>query len=400
MSTATVKAQLPELDPAGSWKQISELVQTRFLDPELNGLNWESISIQTADAINADPSRGPQIIRKAIALLEDGHTAYFTPNQRAYYELLDVFYPEGLQDHPFLPNDQPVRYTGVGLVAEDVNGAFFARDVYPGGPAADAGVLPGDELVEVDGQPWGDIVPFLGAQGEQLTITIRRNHNGPLTDIAITPESIQPSEMFLAALELDIDVVESEDHSIGYIRTRTHTNHVYNERAMELIRSRFKDADALIFDMRGGWGGGSLNYLELFNPMAPAMTMIPREGEPSEWRPSWGRPITVIIDGGCRSSKELLAHAFKKHPRATVVGTTTAGAVTAGSLILLDDGSVLYLGVADVRVDGVRLEQVGVQPDITVPYPISYTNGVDPQRNHALQVTREALHADGEHEHP
>lgn len=374
--------------------QISEHVQDRFHDPGLNGLDWEAISDETIEAIRANPSSGPEIIRQTLALLEDGHTTYFTPRQRAYYELLDVFYPEGLNNHPFLPTNEPVRYIGIGLVAEQVESRFFVRDIYPGGPAADAGLLTGDELVEVEGQPWGDIVPFLGAEGIELTLTIRRHHNGPLLQTQITPESIQPSEMFLNALELDLDINAHEGSRIGYIRTRSHTNPAYNARAIELIRERFDNADALIFDMRGGWGGGSLRYLDLFNPIAPVMTMIPREGEPSQWRPSWGRPITAIIDGGCRSSKELLAHAFKKHPNTTVVGATTAGAVTAGSLILLDDGSALYLGVADVRVDGVRLEQVGVEPDVSVPYPIAHTNGVDPQINKAIEVTLEALQAD------
>jgi len=277
-----------------------------------------------------------------------------------------------------------VRYVGVGIVAEHSEGRIFARDVYPGGPASKAGVVPGDELVAVDDQPWADIEPFLEKAGGEVTLTIRRERGGSTRDIVVRPEWIQPSEMFLFGLERDLEIVERADVRIGYIRTRSHTNPVYNERAMALIRLRFGEADALVFDFRGGWGGGSMSYLELFNPIAPVMTMIPREGEPSEWIAGWSRPIVAIIDGGCRSSKELLAYALKNHPRATVIGETTSGAVTAGSLKLLDDGSALYLGVADVRVDGVRLEQVGVAPHIAVPYPIAYSNGVDPQRSRAI----------------
>ena len=65
--------------------------------------------------------------------------------------------------------------------------------------------------------------------------------------------------------------------------------------------------------------------------------------------------------------------------------------MTGGSPLILSDASLLYLGVADVRVDGVRLEGVGVAPDVVVERPIPYAAGADPQVDAAIEVLFERL---------
>jgi carboxyl-terminal processing protease len=53
--------------------------------------------------------------------------------------------------------------------------------------------------------------------------------------------------------------------------------------------------------------------------------------------------------------------------------------VVAGRAFLLPDDSLLLLAVADVTVDGERLEGVGVAPNIAVPFDVRYAAGADPQ---------------------
>jgi len=77
----------------------------------------------------------------------------------------------------------------------------------------------------------------------------------------------------------------------------------------------------------------------------------------------------VLINGGSRSGKELLAYSFKAAGRARLVGENTAGAVVAGRLYPLDGKCALYLAVCDITLEGKqkdRLEGVGVAPDIVV----------------------------------
>jgi len=96
----------------------------------------------------------------------------------------------------------------------------------------------------------------------------------------------------------------------------------------------------------------------------------------------------LLIDEGTTSGKEVFAHAFQRLARGPVVGTRSAGAVLGGSAFLMADGSLLYLAVLDVRVDGERLEGRGVTPEVEVPLRRPYAAGHDPQKERALEVLR------------
>ena len=100
----------------------------------------------------------------------------------------------------------------------------------------------------------------------------------------------------------------------------------------------------------------------------------------------WRKPVFVLINGGSRSGKEIVAYSIRKHRLGTLVGQRTAGAVLGGRCFHLSDHSLLYLAVNDVRVDGERLEGRGVEPDVVVPDALLYADGADPQLEKALEL--------------
>jgi C-terminal processing protease CtpA/Prc len=55
----------------------------------------------------------------------------------------------------------------------------------------------------------------------------------------------------------------------------------------------------------------------------------------------------------------------------------------------------VLVAVADVLVDGRRLEGVGVMPTISVSFPLSYAQGHDPQLDRAVEVLSRAVGAGG-----
>lgn len=57
----------------------------------------------------------------------------------------------------------------------------------------------------------------------------------------------------------------------------------------------------------------------------------------------------------------------------------------------MDNGDLLLLAVADVTVDGQRLEGVGVRPTIKVPFDPVYAAGRDTQLDRAVQVLSERI---------
>jgi carboxyl-terminal processing protease len=116
------------------------------------------------------------------------------------------------------------------------------------------------------------------------------------------------------------------------------------------------------------------------------MSLTERDGDRDVMNVKWRKPVALLINGGSRSGKEVLAYGFKKYHVGEVIGTRTAGALLAGRAFLLDDDSLLLLAVADVSVDGERLERRGVEPTIEVPFPLAYAAGKDPQIEKAVEV--------------
>jgi carboxyl-terminal processing protease len=121
------------------------------------------------------------------------------------------------------------------------------------------------------------------------------------------------------------------------------------------------------------------------------MQLTNRGGETATLNIKWRKPVAMVINGGTRSGKEILAYGFKKYGLGEVIGTPTAKAVLAATAFLISDGSLLLLAVDDVRVDGERLEGVGVTPTIEVPFDPAHAAGKDPQLDRAVEVLSRAV---------
>ncbi|HUL09991.1 MAG TPA: S41 family peptidase, partial [Candidatus Acidoferrum sp.] len=186
-------------------------------------------------------------------------------------------------------------------------------------------------------------------------------------------------------MRASIRTIERGGRRIGYVHVWSYARDAYQallER--EISMGRLKDADAIVWDLRDGWGGASPSYLDIFDPRGPTMTMTNRSGDKDVDNARWRKPVALLINGGTRSGKEVLAYGFKKYGYGPVIGTRSEGALLAARAFLMDDGSLLLLPVTDVAVDGERLEGRGVDPTIEVPFDLPYAAGADPQLERAV----------------
>jgi carboxyl-terminal processing protease len=214
--------------------------------------------------------------------------------------------------------------------------------------------------------------------------------------VIVVPEQIRPNKAFLTAMEESVRIIESNGVKIGYIHIWSYAGGRYQQALeRELSSGRLKEADALVWDLRDGWGGAESEYLHLFTGRAPVTTLINRDGLKSVANVSWRKPVTMLINGGTRSGKEILAYGFREYGVGELIGSRTAGAVLAGRAYLLRDGSLVLVAVADVLVDGRRLEGVGVMPTISVPFQLPYAQGHDPQLDRAVEVLSGTIGAGG-----
>ncbi|MCX7596828.1 MAG: S41 family peptidase, partial [Fischerella sp.] len=213
-------------------------------------------------------------------------------------------------------------------------------------------------------------------------------------EIAIAPKIFDAKTMFIEAQKASVQTIQREGKKIGYIHIWSHAaNEDEQQLQQEMIYGRLKDADGLILDFRDGWGGGDVNSLNLFTAKTgPSVTSVSRDGKKYTYISQWKKPVAMLINEGSRSSKEIYAYGFQQHKIGPVIGSQTAGAVVAGRPFFMQDGSLLYVAVADVFVNGnQRLEGKGVMPDINVPLPLEYAQGADPQKERAIEVVLAAV---------
>lgn len=384
----------PALAQESVFDEVWTLVNEHFYDASFNGLDWNAQ--KEAYALRVEQATTPEakatLINEMLSLLDASHTHYYTQADPGYYALLDIFQavPRIETLRPFFP-DSVVSYTGIGMRTQTIDGVVFAKEVYESGPAHEAGILMGDAILSVNDEPYHPTHSFVDYTNQPVSITIQRTPDpASWQTLTVSPRLIQPNALFLSALEASIRIEEHSGKNIGYVHVWSYAGRAFHDALEAAVAfGPLKDADALVLDLRGGWGGASPTYLNLFNPNVPILSQTGRDGTAQTFDFQWRKPVVLLVNESSRSGKEILAHGFKTYEIGPVVGTRTAGAVVGGQIFPLSDGSVLYLATRDVRVNGERLEGIGVAPDVEVPFTLPYAAGRDPQLERAFQLLSE-----------
>lgn len=354
-----------------------------------------ALTVESVDLKQADTALVDDAIDFVLQSLETSHTGRYPTGSVEYYELLDVFrYAARDAVRRLYPPEGKITYDGIGIATRAIGGATFVTDVYDGGPADKAGMLTGDEILWVDGKPFTGTDMFGGRTAASAIITIRRAAGADPLTLTVPVERIEPSKSLVAATAASAEVIERDGYRIGYLRIWAYTERDMRGTIANAIAGPLAGANALVLDLRGRWGGAPADAADAFVGGGPDMTMIFRDGRRDLVHARWRKPLVAIVDEGTRSGMEIFAHALKANG-VTLVGVPTAGDVVAGRGYVLPDDSLLIVAVADVYVDGTRLEGVGVTPDVTAPFDVRYAAGRDPQCEVAIEALVDILAAEG-----
>ncbi len=364
-----------KLDSLG--QEIVKLVREKFYDPKAAEA-WALAH----DHYGASVESGEEFVRatrSALADLKTSHTGYYTAADPEYFGLLSIF-----------RKALGIRSAEVESIGADFTGEGFARVIFAGGPAEKAGLRRGDRVLKAGGEVFRPVLSFQGRAGREVVLSVARSDGAPPADLAVTPRKIDPETEWMEAQVQGSRLLERDGSTVAYVPLFSCAGERYRDALQEALEGELREAGALILDFRGGWGGCNPEFVSLFDDAVPALSGIGRDGSVRTFDSQWRRPLFVLINGGTRSGKEVVSYALKKHHLATLVGERTAGAVVGGSPFLLSDRSLLYLAVIDSRVDGERLEGVGVAPDVEVEDALPYAAGSDPQLEKALDLAAKA----------
>jgi carboxyl-terminal processing protease len=375
-------------DGVSTFESVWQTVRDHFYDPRHNGLDWPAVRERYLPDVERATTEHSvaRVVNAMLSELHASHTRFYTRDEPEYYQLADIFAGalrrRGLQRA--FP-DGRISYPGIGIISgSEANARHTITAVIDGTPAQQAGLRPGDEIIAADGTPFEPIGSFRGKVGKTVVLGAHRAASD--LQISVAPVDLEPAKMFLRGLESSARIIESGRRRIGYVHVWCYAGSIY-QRALEYLLSQgaLKDTDALIWDLRDGWGGARPEYLDLFNARAPTMQVTDRSGKSEFVNVKWRKPVAMLINGGTRSGKEVLAYGFKKYRLGELIGTRTEGAVLAATAFLIG-GGLLLLAVEDVRVDGERLEGVGVTPTIEVQASAATAESDDPQLSRAVAV--------------
>jgi carboxyl-terminal processing protease len=291
-------------------------------------------------------------ITAMAAFVDEPHTAYQTPEQ--YREFLAR-----------LRGD--VRYGGIGLRPRRPN--VTVAEVFPGSPAEQAGLAPGDVIVAVDGQTVD------GKTLEQVATLIR----GPEgTSVKLDVDRARSNEklsLTIVRASIKVEPIRTEiiQDSVAYIQVRDFVDpSVADKFEAFLDQLPATGARGLVIDLRGNLGGRidlGVRLLNRFIPNGPLFDQVDRSGQHrvmSATGPGWARPLptVVLVDDGTSSMGEIFAAALRDRGVARVMGRTTAGLVAAAQVYPLNDGSALGVTILEIYSGrGERLNRQGLTPD-------------------------------------
>ena len=291
-------------------------------------------------------------------------------------------------------------YVGIGITIvqrEDGTG-FDIIAVEEGGAAQKAGVLPGDILIEAEGQS----VAGMDSDGPGQII---RGEEGTKVTIVVLRDGEQLTFQ-MKRMRVDTVVASGEmlEGNVGYIRIRNFNDHSANETLAILEDLLAQGATKLIFDVRYNPGGYLLEMNEILDYLLPEGELLRsvRYNGKEEVRTSdeacLELPMAVLVDSQSYSSAELFAAVLQEYDWATIVGEPTVGKGYFQNTFRFSDGSALALSVGKYYTPkGVSLAEVGgLTPDVVVEtddYTKSwiYSGSLPPAEDPQIQAALAAL---------
>ncbi|HWC09202.1 MAG TPA: S41 family peptidase [Solirubrobacterales bacterium] len=284
----------------------------------------------------------------------------------------EYFSPESLESF----NQQiEGRFTGIGLSVVPVKRGLGVTEVFPGSPAAGAGLVAGDTIVSVNGESIAGessgeaTAKIKGPEGTEVTVGVRDGETGK-----VRQETMTRAEVTLP--NVSSNVREVGGRKLGYVRLLSFSVGAHALLAEAVQKVQEEGAEGIVLDLRGNPGGlleEAVSSASVFLPEGEVVVSTEsRTQGGSVHRTSGGNlpalPMVVLIDRGTASAAEILTAALADNGDATVVGTRSFGKGVFQEERDLANGGALKLTVGEYFTpDGTNLaESKGIHPRIKV----------------------------------
>ncbi len=247
------------------------------------------------------------------------------------------------------------NFEGIGIEFNIFKDTVHVVTPLSGGPSEKLGIMPGDQIITVDGENFAgvgkgnqDVVKALrGEKGSEVTVEIKRKSSPELLEYTIRRDVIP---------QYSVDVSYMVDDEIGYIKVSRFAATTYAEFKTALKKLGQAGMTKLILDLSGNPGGYMDPAVKMVDELLGGNQMIvytqgkdehhnsqyfsEREGDFEQG------PVIVLLDEGSASASEIVSGALQDHDRALIVGRRSFGKGLVQMPISLNDGSAMRLTIS------------------------------------------------------
>jgi carboxyl-terminal processing protease len=281
----------------------------------------------------------------------DAQSSYLTPREYTEYK-------------------QKLQNSGIGetgLTLSKRFGYIIVISVLLESSAEKAGIHSGDIFESVAGfttrdMSVGQALNLLnGPVGSGVKVGVIRRGKAEPESVDIVREKVAPAKT----------IVQKNDPDVLVLRLASLDAGRADEVRSKLLEAEKQGIHKVILDLRECGRGPVSEAVAIARLLIPSGTIATLRGqtvstqtfaaEPS--KVVWKNPVSVLIDGTTSGAAEVLASAIETNHRGDVVGERSFGLASEQKLITMDDGSALFLTVANYsNPAGKPILEDGVEP--------------------------------------
>lgn len=302
----------------------------------------------------------------------DDFTSYLTPDKlEDLYAMIDG------------------NFVGLGVELKGTPEGLKLVGVIRGGPAWEAGLVAGDQIVKIAGQP----VKGLGLDEAANRL---QGTEGSSVELEVLKRDSSLAVLRLVRRHVDVESVTrativDESRGIGYVQLSGFQKSSTDEIDQAISGLAEQGMKTLVLDLRGNPGGLLNVAVDIADRFIETGVIVSTRGRASGQsqvfqaggRPRWRMPLYVLVDRESASASEILAGALQDHKRAVIVGDRTYGKGSVQSIFSLRSAPAgLKLTTAKFYspLDRAYSER-GVTPDMPVkPHVVARpVDGAEPE---------------------